>query len=137
MTASPGGHARTGTTAASTLALAFTGALLAVGLPYWRIHYAQVALPDAVWGAGLLVVAALAAWPRVVSGVGFWRATLVVGAAVPTAVLARVVVDVASDATSHNLWPFELILSAGPGWLASAAGALAGGLVARTRGASR
>ena len=110
------------------LGWAFAGSLLAVGLPYWQIPYAQVSLPNAVWGLPLVVVACLAALPGIVSATRFWLTTLVVGASVPAAVLVRVIYDTWSDPTSHNLWPFEIILAAGPGLLAALVGALAGKL---------
>ncbi len=34
-----------------------------------------------------------------------------VGSAGPTAVMIRVVVEVIQDSTSHNLWPFELVIA--------------------------
>lgn len=117
------------------LAFAFICAFLIVGLPYWQIPYAQVSLPNAVWGWPLVIVTALAALPRAVSGARFWSAALVVGASVPAAVLARVVYDTSSDPSSHNLWPFEIILAAGPGFLAGVIGALVGGLLASRGGA--
>jgi hypothetical protein len=51
-----------------------------------------------------------------------------VGAAVPTIIVVRIIMDCAQDPTHHNLWPFELGLmtvcsmaitftSAGIGWL--------------------
>jgi len=113
------------------LAAAFACAFLSVGLPYWQIPYAQLSLPNAVWGLPLIIVACLAAVPRVVSATRFWPTVLVVGASVPAVVLARVIHDTASDSTSHNLWPFEIILGAGPGFLAAGVGALAGGLLAK------
>ena len=119
----------------SVLALAFLCSFLVVGLPYWQIPYAQVSLPNAVWGWPLMIVTALAALPRVVFGTRFWPSALVVGASVPAAVLARVVYDTSSDPTSHNLWPFEIILAAGPGLLAGVMGALVGGLLAGRSGA--
>ncbi|HTH28453.1 MAG TPA: hypothetical protein VL918_08300 [Sphingobium sp.] len=112
------------------LALAFFGSFLTVGLPYWQIQYSQVSLPHAVWGLPLIVVVVLAALPRLMSAAGFWRTTLVVGASVPAAVFARVVYDTLSDPTSHNLWPFEIVLAAGPGFAAAFAGAISGKLLA-------
>ncbi len=50
--------------------------------------------------------------------------------AVLTAVIVRVVRDCLSDPTSHNLWPFELIIAAFPAGLGAACGALVGGLIA-------
>jgi hypothetical protein len=55
---------------------------------------------------------------------------LVVGAAVPAPILARIVVDTTKDPTSHNLWPFEVIIAAVIGALCSSAGALIGSLLA-------
>lgn len=118
-----------------TLAAAFAGAFFIIGLPYWQIPYSQASLPSDIWGPGLFAVVALAAIPRIVSATRFWPTFLVVGAAVPAAVFARVVVEILSDPTSHNLWPLEIILSAAPGFLAAAAGALVGGLLVRRGGA--
>ena len=64
------------------------------------------------------------------SSSGFWLTTVIVGASVPAAVFARVIYDTSSDPTSHNLWPFEIILAAGPGLIAALAGAFAGKLLA-------
>lgn len=116
------------------LTFAFFCAFLTVGLPYWQIPYAQVSLPNAIWGWPLLIVIALAAVLRAACGTRFWSAALVVGASVPAAVLARIVYDTASDPTSHNLWPFEIILAAGPGLLAGVMGALVGGLLSSRSG---
>lgn len=111
-----------------TLALFFLIALFVVGVPYWQIPYMRVSLPNAVWGWPLLVVSVLAAASRIVWRTRLWPTTLVLGAAVPGAVFARVIVDGVADPASHNLWPFELVLSAGPGFLAALVGALLGGL---------
>jgi hypothetical protein len=123
------------TKARITLALTFAVSFFSVGLPYWQIPYAKVSLPSSIFGFGLLAVAVLAAVPRVTSAARLWPSTLIVGASVPAAVLARVVYDTLADSTSHNLWPFEIILSAGPGFLAAFFGAAAGGLLATRSGA--
>jgi len=43
-----------------------------------------------------------------------WRGGWRIAAAVPVAILAfvalRLIVDTARDSTSHNLWPFEIII---------------------------
>ncbi|ENO74806.1 hypothetical protein ACFQ4M_13090 [Thauera mechernichensis] len=111
------------------LALAFFGSFFVVGAFYWPIPYAQISLPNAVWGLPLVVVAALAALPRVLSSTRFWPSALIVGASVPAAVLARVIYDTSSNPSSHNLWPFEMILATGPGLLAGVSGALVGGFL--------
>ena len=55
---------------------------------------------------------ALPAW-----GVWRWRGGWRAGAAVPVAIMAfvvlRIVVDTARDPTSHNLWPFEIVMWGG------------------------
>jgi hypothetical protein len=112
---------------------AFLASMLVVGLPYWRIPYAQVSLPDAVWGWPLLVSAGLAGALVFTAAAGFWRSVLWVAASVPAAVMARVLVEGVADPSSHSLWPFELILAAGPGLVAGLLGALAGMLCRRLR----
>ena len=119
-----------GKKASTVLALAFAGAFFAVGIPYWQIPYSHISLPNSIWGIVLIGVAVLAALPRAIAATRFWPTTLIVGASVPAAILARVIYDTSSDPTSHNVWPFEIILSAGPGLLAALAGAVAGGLLA-------
>lgn len=111
------------------LALAFAASFLAVGVPYWRLAYAQASLPDGLLGPGLAVVAVLAAVVRVVGRAGLWRTVRVLGSAVPAAVMARVVYEVLGDPSSHNLWPFELVIAAAVGFPTALAGALVGGLL--------
>lgn len=115
------------------LALVFAGAFLAVGLPYWSIPLSRLSLPRDVWGPGLVAGAALAVAACAFAGTRARAAGLAVALAVPAAVLARVLVEATRDPATHNLWPFELVLAAGPGLLAGGAGALAGALVARLR----
>lgn len=93
------------TTAIYWLAAAFAAGFFVVGFPYWQIPYANVSLPDTLYGAGLLAVGVLAAAARAFGKARLMAVVLVVGAAVPAAVLARVVVDTAKDPNSHNLWP--------------------------------
>ena len=123
------------TRASTALALSFAASFFAIGLPYWQIPYATVALPNSIMGFGLIVVALLAALSRIVSAARLWPITLIVGASVPCAVLARVAHDTAADPTSHNLWPLEAILSAGPGLLAALLGAVAVGILKARSGA--
>ena len=119
----------------NVLALAFTVGFFAIGLSYWQIPYSELALPNAILGFGLLAIAVLAALSRVLSTARLWPTTLIVGASVPAAVLARVIYDASHDPTSHNLWPLEIVLAAGPGILLALVGALAGGYVAQRSGA--
>jgi len=108
------------------LALAFTIALFAIGIPYWQIPYAKAKLPNAIVGFGLVVVFAAAALVRWFGRVSFRRSFLVVGLAAPCAVAVRVFAGVSMDPTSHNLWPFELVLAGAVGFAASLCGTLLG-----------
>ena len=112
------------------LIAAFMISFFTVGIPYWQIPYAKVALPNTLYGVGLLAVGVLAAAVRALGKARLLAVILAVGAAVPGPVLARVVVDTSNDPTSHNLWPFELIIAAVLGALCSSAGALVGSLLA-------
>jgi len=110
------------------LLLGFTIALLGVGFPYWQIPYAQVSLPNSLFGPGLAAVFVVALLLRAFGVAKFAVAWLLVAASVPGAVMARVAIDTAADPTSHNLWPFELVIAVFVGLAAALAGALLGSL---------
>ena len=110
------------------LPAAFVVGFFSVGVPYWQVAYAKVSLPNTLYGAGLLGVGVLAAAARALGKARLVAVILVVGAAVPAAVLARVAVDTAKDPTSHNLWPLELIIAAVVGMVCSSTGVLVGSL---------
>jgi len=111
------------------LSVAFVLSFLAVGIPYWLIPYNKLNLPSALIGPGLLVVVFAALLIRSYRAASFWRVVGIVGATVPAAVFARVIVDGLKDPTSHNLWPFEVIIALLMGFLCALAGAVAGSLV--------
>ena len=111
---------------------------LAVGVPYWQIPYSDVELPTTLMTLALVVVALAAAIARAIGHSRFIVCVLVIGATIPAVVMARVVVDTATDPTSHNLWPFEIILSGFVGTFVATAGAALGSIPALlSRGASR
>jgi hypothetical protein len=109
----------------------FLAAWVAVAVPYVSIPHGKVDLPDALLNTGLVVVAAAAALTRVFSGRRSARVAWTIGAAVPTVVAMRVVSDTMRDPTSHNLWPFEIVIAMVLGGAAAAAGALIGRAVLR------
>jgi hypothetical protein len=80
------------------------------GTVWWSAAYA-----DLDFGAFTLGVFALAAVPAIAlraSGVApFLMAAGTLPAALITAVMVRVAVDVMADPTSHNLWPFEVVFA--------------------------
>jgi hypothetical protein len=112
------------------LVAAFVISFFAVGFPYWQIPYAKVSLPSTLYGMGLVVVGVLAAAACVIGKARLLTTILVVGAAVPAPILVRIAVDTAKDPTSHNLWPFELVIAAVIGVLCSTAGGLIGSMAA-------
>jgi hypothetical protein len=104
---------------------------LAVGLPYWQIPYADVELPNTLVTPALVVVALAAAMARAMGRSRFMVCVLAIGATIPAAVMARVVVDTATDPTSHNLWPFELVLAGFVGAVTATAGTALGSISRR------
>jgi hypothetical protein len=106
-------------------AAGFAASFLAVGAGYWPVPYARLSFENLV-GPGLAVVvvcsfSACFATDRRVGAVALW-----IAAAVPAVAMARVLFDVARDATSHNLWPLELVLAALVGLAAALPGAALG-----------
>jgi hypothetical protein len=115
------------------LSLAIAASFLAVGIPYWLTPYDKLNLPSGLMGPGLLVVAIAALVLRSGRIISFWRTTWLVGLAVPMAVMTRVVVDVARDPTSHNLWPLELVIAVIVGGACALPGAVVGTVFATRR----
>ena len=113
---------------------AFLASFLAMGVPYWLTPYGKLDLPTALLHPGLMVVAFAALSLRVAGIARFQKAAHAAGLAVPAAVMARVVVDWLRDPTSHNLWPFEIVIALMVGYGCSVAGAVAGVAVARVMG---
>jgi hypothetical protein len=113
------------------LLLVFLAGFLVVGVPYWRIPYNKATSADILVGAILIGVIALIA--RVVVDGRFSRTVLAVACAVPAAAMARVVVDTMRDPTSHNLWPFEVVIAFMVGLAGAVPGALIGSAIRRWR----
>lgn len=103
---------------------------LLVGIPYWMIPYSQVNLPNTLLTPALVLVALSALLLCAYRVSGFWRATIFAGGAIPAAVMTRIVVEAIQDPTSHNLWPFELVIALLLALLIAASGALIGRLIA-------
>ncbi len=117
-------------------AIGFIASVAAVGLPYWRIPYRDVSLPNALPTSGLIItgLAAFAICAYRVSG--FRKAVGIIGAAVPSAVALRALVETSIDPTSHNLWPIELVMAGFVGVACAGVGASLGIGAARINGAS-
>lgn len=110
--------------------VAFGIAFLAFGSSHWPPPYNSVGLPNSLYGIGIAAVLLLGPVLRVLSPAGLWQATAILGATAPAAVFARVVVEATLDPTSHNLWPFELLIAALVGFPLAFIAALVGGLIA-------
>ena len=111
------------------LLIAFVIAFVGVGFRYWQIPYPQVSLPDSMYGPGLVAVAVVALMSRAFGVARFWKVWLLIAAAVPAAVLVRIIVETTTDPTSHNLWPLEIAIALALGLGCSLAGTALGSLL--------
>jgi hypothetical protein len=112
---------------------AFSAGFLAVGLPYWRIPYADVQLPASLLGFGLGVVAVAALLARAIGRTAPGETLAGAGAAVPAAVVVRIIADGFADSTSHNLAGIEVLIAVVLGLAAAGAGVLVGSVVLLVR----
>ena len=106
--------------------LGFAIAVIGVGFKYWQLPYAHISLPDALYGPGLVAVGVVAMLLRAFGTGRFLGLWLWMAASVPLAVALRVAMDVARDASTHNLWPLELAIAAGLGLGAAFIGCVIG-----------
>jgi hypothetical protein len=106
----------------------------AVAVPYWLIPYGNTDLPSSLSDISLILLAAGAFWVRVKEAVDFWMGTSFMGITVPGAVMVRVIVEGIQDPTSHNLWPFELVIAVFFGYIWALGGSVAGHFYLKTKG---
>ena len=105
-------------------------AVLVCGWPYWSLPKGSFNLPDALPAISPWVVGVGALVGGVLGGNAL-RGFLAFAAVLPAVAFVRVALDVAVDPTSHNLWPFELVIAGGVGVLPAAIGAAAAAAVLR------
>lgn len=110
------------------LALATLASFLAIGIPYWRIPYHDLNLPDALMTPWLLLAMALALLLCFTRAAPSWLAASMTAVAVVAVAIVRINIDTAHDPTSHNLWPLELFIALGVGVAAALPVALIGGI---------
>lgn len=115
-------------------AFGFSVSALAVGVPYFLIPYRELNLPGALYGPGLCVLVATAALTLGCGATTFWKNVAIIGAAVPAIILLRVAVETVADPTSHNLWPFEVIIGSIVSALCAFIGSLMGWIMSKLRG---
>ncbi len=104
---------------------------LLTGIAYWSTPYNARDLPFSFYVPGLLSVSLAALVFRAYRASTFWRIVLIFASTVPAVFFLRVVADTMKDPTTHNLWPFEIVLAAGFGLAAAGAGALMGAVAGR------
>jgi hypothetical protein len=115
------------------LPLGFAASTLATGVPYWSMPYQQVNLPNALYGPGLLVLFLGAVIAQTGEASTFWKRVAIFGSSLPVVVLIRVAAETLADPTSHNLWPFEVIIACALGGLCALSGAMVGWAIAKIR----
>jgi len=113
------------------LTLSVLASFFAAGIPFWLIPYGKVNLPNALRQPGLFVAGMSALLLCLYSVASFWRSTFTITASVGAAVMARVLVGVVQDPTSHNLWPLEVVIALIVGFICTVPGAIVGSLIAR------
>jgi hypothetical protein len=101
----------------------------AIGTTYWTTPYSDLELPSSLVGFGLVVLAVSALLLRGGTDTPFWAAWSFPAASAPAVVLLRIFVDTTNDPTSHNLWPFEVVIAVVVGGVVSALGFALGELV--------
>jgi hypothetical protein len=89
----------------------FAVGVLLIGVVYWALPYNDESSLTVLAAMSLLVVTPLGVVLRVLARAPFWLSFLAAAATVPAVVMARIVVEVALDPTSHNLWPFEVVIA--------------------------
>lgn len=99
---------------------------LAVGFPYWQIPYSSLSLPSSLLKPGLLVVALGTTLVSVNAKGRLLKRIATMAAVVPAVVAVRVILDTANNATSHNLWPIEILIASVLGFSSALAGGVLG-----------
>ena len=105
--------------------LAILAGLLACGLPLWPIPYHAVSMPGNPASSTWLILGSLAgALAGTLLRSGVKAPVLAVTAGFVLAVVVRVAWETAADPTTHNLWPFEVIVAGFFGMLSGLIGVL-------------
>ena len=114
--------------------IALIVAVLAIGIPYWRVPYEGANLPSSLDGRALLLLGVLALALVALGAASFLRALAVTAGAVPLAIMLRVIAETMRDPTDHNLWPLELVIGTVAGLMYAVPGAIVGLIVQRITG---
>mgnify|MGYP003384557120 CR=1 FL=1 len=109
---------------------------ISVGIPYWLIPYNKLNLPDALITPLLIIPFISCILLRIRTTHKLSKITWLIGASMVGAVVARIFVDVIRDGTSHNLWPFEIIIASIISFPLALIGVFAGSLAVKFFGIS-
>jgi hypothetical protein len=104
---------------------------LLMGATYWTAPARQLDLPTSLLTPALLGVVAAAAALRARFRERPMTTFAFLSGSVVFVVAARIAVDTARDPTSHNLWPFEIVIAGFVGAVAAGLGITIGALVRR------
>ena len=104
------------------LGAAFFAAFFAAGSRSWPGSYQEYLSRGPIQLVAVIAIVALLV--SALSDIGILRTTIAVGCGVPSAVLIRVFL-INTDPTSHNLWPFQVVLALIFGMKVCVAGSIA------------
>jgi hypothetical protein len=111
------------------LKTAYVIGVLSIGIPFWLKPYEQLEVQDALYGPGLTIIFVLALLLRSTGMAAFFSTLNVMAATVPTAVMARVLIEGFMDPTKHNLWPLVIVIAVVVGYLSTAPAVITGHLI--------
>jgi len=109
--------------------LVLSASFVVSGALFWYIPYEQAALLEfSFYWKWLVAVALIAGVAAQRSSLSFSDCVMAAGMGPAAADIVRIVIETAADPTKHNLWPFELVVSACIGAIGALVGtALPGG----------
>ena len=111
--------------------IGFAVPFLVLGAFYWAPPYDELDLPGSLPLFGLVVLAVAAMVLRAGTDTPLWATWGFPAAALPAVIVVRIVMDTSKDPTSHNLWPFELVIGIVVGGFFAAVGVGVGELLRR------
>jgi len=112
------------------LLIGFLSCYVAIGIPYWRLPYSEVSLPDSLYTIGLFLTF-IGAIVFCVYNIGFLWSAAVFGCCAPAVVATRIIIDTAQDGSTHNLFPFEIAIAVIIGFSTAGFGAMLGVLAGK------
>ena len=109
---------------------AFVFCFFVGGAIWWRGSYQDYLDNRFPWGS-LALAAGVALFLSWVIGAGIVASAVAIGSAFPATICARLMLDGMEHPTSHNLWPFEVIMAFGLGMITTFPFAALGALLRR------